>query len=169
MHPVAETRQTLICYDKTTNQNPNDFHNASSNNRRPVTPPPSNTCYPLAPNICVEAGRIQFVRRETDGAQVSQQPPPLTPVDERRNTNTNGSRLSHNSTTAAQPVQAQQCRVTVTRGLQTEWLEDDDEANLREIQVGGSGGCFRRILQELLFIFLFLSIKNLTLLNSTLC
>lgn len=133
VHPVVETRQTLICYEKPpNNQSANDHPSHTSNNRRPVTPPPQNTCYPLAPNICVEAGRIQFVRRETDGAQVHQLPPPCA-IESGRNTNSN-SRLSNSGSME----RSQQCRVTVTRGLQTEWLEDEEEADLREIQVGGA-------------------------------
>ncbi|XP_060528488.1 uncharacterized protein LOC132703328 isoform X2 [Cylas formicarius] len=72
----------------------------------PSTPPPPPRCLPLAPNICVEAGRIQFVRSETGGvtqhnhAGVSPPPPPT--ID----------------------GIASSGRVTVTRGLQT---EGDDE------------------------------------------
>lgn len=131
VHPVVDARQTVICYEKSTSPNTNDYHTQATNNRRPGTPPPQNTCYPLAPNICVEAGRIQFVRREPDGAQIHPQPPPST-VDGDRNTNSTG-RLSNSGTIP----QTQQSRVTVTRGLQTDWIEDEEEADLREMQVGG--------------------------------
>lgn len=136
VHPVVDSRQTLICYEKPNNPNANDHLCQTSNNRRPITPPPQNTCYPLAPNICVEAGRIQFVRRESDGTQVHQQPPPST-IDctGGRNTNSN-CRLSNSGTLERQ--HSQQSRVTITRGLQTEWMEDEEDTDLREMQVGGA-------------------------------
>ncbi|KAJ8948186.1 hypothetical protein NQ318_010459 [Aromia moschata] len=97
VHPVLDS-QALLCYEK------------PPLGERPSTPPPPQSCYPLAPNICVEAGRIQFIRQDTDGA--AQQPSPAPPPDPLAGTG----------------------RVTVTRGLQTEFEEDVD---FREIQVGG--------------------------------
>ncbi|XP_074031614.1 uncharacterized protein isoform X3 [Leptinotarsa decemlineata] len=102
VHPVLDTRQTIICYEKP----PPPIGD------RPPTPPPShNSCYPLAPNICVEAGRIQFIRQESEGAPV---PPPPDPAV---------------AATAAQHQRGG--RITVTRGLQT---EDEDEMGFREVQ-----------------------------------
>ncbi|KAG5866143.1 hypothetical protein JTB14_038114 [Gonioctena quinquepunctata] len=103
VHPVHDTRQTIICYDKPPPPSNHVDH-------RPPTPPPQNSCYPLAPNICVEAGRIQFIRQESEGAPV---PPPPDPAP-------GGG------------------RVTVSRGLQTEAEEEEDVLGFREVQVGGA-------------------------------
>lgn len=73
--------------------------------------PSPTQCYPLAPNICVEAGRIQFIRQEADGVQElpdSLPTPPATP------------RVVG--------------RVTVTRGLQT----DEGKEDFDQIKVGGA-------------------------------
>ncbi|CAG9862014.1 unnamed protein product [Phyllotreta striolata] len=83
VHPVLDVRQTVTCYDK------------PAAPPAPPTPPPAGSCYPLAPNICVEAGRIQFIRQEAEGAPVP--PPPPDPA----------------------------ARVTVARGAQTDWIEGD--------------------------------------------
>nr|CAI5860361.1 unnamed protein product [Callosobruchus analis] len=69
---------------------------------------------PPPPNICVEAGRIQFVRRDEDGTAV---------------------------TAEAAAVNSQAVpRVTVTRGLQTDDLSNGtdvyEEDGVEEVQVG---------------------------------
>ncbi|KAJ8917800.1 hypothetical protein NQ315_010706, partial [Exocentrus adspersus] len=93
VHPVLDS-QALLCYEKPPLSD------------RPSTPPPPQNCYPLAPNICVEAGRIQFIRQQTEGTA----PPPPLPEP---------------------PLVTGSGRVTVTRGLQTE-IEPEDE--FREVQ-----------------------------------
>jgi hypothetical protein len=85
---------------------PNDLVNGSPPpypKRASLDSNPSPTqCYPLAPNICVEAGRIQFIRQETEGVQ---QLPDSLPTP---------------------PATPRSCgRVTVTRGQQTE-LGDEE-------------------------------------------
>lgn len=145
-----DARQTtLICYDKPT----------------PIDPPPNNSCYPLAPNICVEAGRIQFVRRDSDGGGAVQShqntqaridPPPSQAQNGTVSQNTqarvdnagfehsqnkiNGSTHASRQSTIDRNLIQQHGRVTVTRGLQTEWEEDEEEADLREVQVGAAPG-----------------------------
>uniref|UniRef100_A0AAR5Q014 BMERB domain-containing protein n=1 Tax=Dendroctonus ponderosae TaxID=77166 RepID=A0AAR5Q014_DENPD len=49
VHPVLDARH-LVGYEKDGD----------------TPPPPPPRCLPLAPNICVEAGRIQFVRQEAE-------------------------------------------------------------------------------------------------------
>lgn len=100
VHPVLDS-QALLCYEKPPLAD------------RSSTPPPPQSCYPLAPNICVEAGRIQFIRQETEGAAPPQPPP-------------------------SDALVGAGGRVTVTRGLQTDVGED--EADFREVQVGGDTG-----------------------------
>ncbi|XP_072380068.1 uncharacterized protein [Diabrotica undecimpunctata] len=107
VHPVLDSRQTIICYDKPPPITVSD---------RPPSPPPANACYPLAPNICVEAGRIQFIRQEAEGAPV---PPPPDPAT---------------SASATAPPSAGAARITVTRGLQTELQENDEVESFREMQ-----------------------------------
>ncbi|XP_076253350.1 uncharacterized protein LOC143191823 isoform X4 [Rhynchophorus ferrugineus] len=75
VHPVLDARH-LVGYEKT--------------ERADTPPPPPQRCLPLAPNICVEAGRIQFVKQDEEPV-----PPPVNGI-------------------------ANAGRVTVTRGLQTE-------------------------------------------------
>ncbi|CAG9830434.1 unnamed protein product [Diabrotica balteata] len=108
VHPVLDSRQTIICYDKPPPITVSD---------RPPSPPPANACYPLAPNICVEAGRIQFIRQEAEGAPV---PPPPDPAT---------------SASATAPPSAGAARITVTRGLQTELQENDEVESFREVQI----------------------------------
>lgn len=76
VHPVLDARH-LVGYEKTERADT-------------PPPPPPQRCLPLAPNICVEAGRIQFVKHEDEST--------APPANGTVNTG----------------------RVTVTRGLQTE-------------------------------------------------
>lgn len=97
VHPVCEDKAHFLSYEKHIMElGPNDLVNGSPPpypKRASLDSNPSPTqCYPLAPNICVEAGRIQFIRQEGEGAPESIPTPPATPKG----------------------------RVTVTRGLQTE-------------------------------------------------
>ncbi|XP_063922150.1 uncharacterized protein LOC135136678 isoform X3 [Zophobas morio] len=104
VHPVCEDKAHFLGYDKHVvmpELSPNDLANGSPPpypKRASLDSNPSPTqCYPLAPNICVEAGRIQFIRQETEGVQ---QPPDSLPTP---------------------PTTPRACgRVTVTRGQQTE-------------------------------------------------
>ncbi|GLV32494.1 hypothetical protein CBL_00796 [Carabus blaptoides fortunei] len=62
VHPVCEEKAHVIAYDKRASLDSN---------------PPA---YPLAPNICVEAGRIEFIKMPPDGNEIETIPtPPLTP------------------------------------------------------------------------------------------
>ncbi|XP_066246807.1 uncharacterized protein [Euwallacea similis] len=83
VHPVLDARH-LVGYEKTERADT-------------PPPPPPQRCLPLAPNICVEAGRIQFVKHEEENS--------ITPLPA-----VNG--------------MANSGRITVTRGLQTD--EDED-------------------------------------------
>ncbi|XP_030757227.1 uncharacterized protein LOC115883081 [Sitophilus oryzae] len=76
VHPVLDARH-LVGYEKTERADT-------------PPPPPPQRCLPLAPNICVEAGQIQFVKHEDEST--------APPANGTVNTG----------------------RVTVTRGLQTE-------------------------------------------------
>jgi hypothetical protein len=104
VHPVCEDKAHFLGYDKhgvMPELSPNDLVNGSPPpypKRASLDSNPSPTqCYPLAPNICVEAGRIQFIRQETEGVQ---QLPDSLPTP---------------------PATPRSCgRVTVTRGQQTE-------------------------------------------------
>ncbi|XP_068899256.1 uncharacterized protein [Tenebrio molitor] len=104
VHPVCEDKAHFLGYDKhgvMPELSPNDIVNGSPPpypKRASLDSNPSPTqCYPLAPNICVEAGRIQFIRQETEGVQ---QLPDSLPTP---------------------PATPRSCgRVTVTRGQQTE-------------------------------------------------
>lgn len=76
--------------------------------------PSPTLCYPLAPNICVEAGRIQFIKQEEEGVQMLPDglpTPPTTPIA--------------------------RGRVTVTRGQQTDAGFDLFDDN----KVGGASFC----------------------------
>ncbi|XP_057653435.1 uncharacterized protein LOC130892214 isoform X3 [Diorhabda carinulata] len=108
VHPVLDSRQTIICYEKS----------PVAISDRPPSPQPQNSCYPLAPNICVEAGRIQFIRQEVEDAPVPVPPPP-----------------DHVTTAAPATQQSPNtgARITVTRGLQTDEQEGDSQT-FREIQ-----------------------------------
>ncbi|XP_049824020.1 uncharacterized protein LOC109604720 isoform X3 [Aethina tumida] len=97
VHPVLDS-QVLVCYEKQGVQ------------ERETTPPAPQNCYPLVPNICVEAGRIQFINQEQqDGG---------------------------NGALALNDVSPTGGRVTVTRGQQTDEDEDQKaaEAENKEIQ-----------------------------------
>ncbi|CAH0555703.1 unnamed protein product [Brassicogethes aeneus] len=97
VHPVLDS-QVLVCYEKQSLE-------------RETTPPAGQNCYPLVPNICVEAGRIQFINQEAESYDAS--PPPM---------------LNEVSPTSG--------RVTITRGLQTdeEELDRSLEIENKEIQ-----------------------------------
>ena len=117
VHPVCEDKAHFLGYDKHVvmpELSPNDLANGSPPpypKRASLDSNPSPTqCYPLAPNICVEAGRSQFIRQETEGVQ---QPPDSLPTP---------------------PTTPRACgRVTVTRGQQT---EEGDES-FDDAKVGG--------------------------------
>lgn len=95
VHPVCEEKAHVIAYDKRASLDSN---------------PPA---YPLAPNICVEAGRIEFIKMPPDGNETETIPtPPLTP------------KLG--------------AKVTVTRAQQT---SDDEKFDVAK--VGGSTICSR--------------------------
>ncbi|XP_050304279.1 uncharacterized protein LOC126741872 isoform X2 [Anthonomus grandis grandis] len=94
VHPVLDARH-LVGYEKNERAD------------TPPPPPPPQRCLPLTPNICVEAGRIQFVK---------------TPEEE----TSSSSSSSSNSNTGPAAINgiANTGRVTITRGLQTEERED---------------------------------------------
>lgn len=118
VHPVCEEKAQILAYDKRSN-----IDKVVVQPRRPTlelngSPPPypkraslesnpSPTSYPLTPNICVEAGRIEFIKPSVDGENDSVRTPPSTP------------KISG--------------RITVTRGLQT----SDDEEKFDDVKVGG--------------------------------
>ncbi|RZC34827.1 hypothetical protein BDFB_001091, partial [Asbolus verrucosus] len=117
VHPVCEDKAHLLGYDKHVMMpelSPNDLVNGSPPpypKRASLDSNPSPTqCYPLAPNICVEAGRIQFIRQDTEGVQ---QLPDSLPTP---------------------PATPRVCgRVTVTRGQQTDLgVESFDEKSLED-------------------------------------
>ncbi|KAL1490157.1 hypothetical protein ABEB36_012896 [Hypothenemus hampei] len=91
VHPVLDARH-LVGYEKIDRSD------------TPSPPLPQQKCLPLAPNICVEAGRIQFMRQEDECSNL----PPLPTI--------NGI--------------ASCGRVTVTRGLQT---DVDDFLNVQSV------------------------------------
>lgn len=115
VHPVCEDKAHFLMMPEL---DPSDLVNGSPPpypKRASLDSNPSPTqCYPLAPNICVEAGRIQFIRQDSDGVQQlpdSLPTPPTTP------------RVVG--------------RVTVTRGLQT----DEGKEDFDHIKVGGAKMC----------------------------
>ncbi|GJQ71335.1 hypothetical protein Trydic_g11069 [Trypoxylus dichotomus] len=92
VHPVCEDKAQLLAYDKHPNVDPNHHQKRPSIDLNASPPPypkrasldsnPSPTSYPLTPNIIVEAGRIEFVKPNADGAApfVESTPtPPTTP------------------------------------------------------------------------------------------
>lgn len=114
VHPVCDDKAQLIAYDKRASiagggdrpKRPSLDLNASPPpypKRASLDSNPSPTAaYPLAPNICVEAGRIEFIKQSPDGA------PPATPPSTPR-------------------IGA---RITVTRGLQTDDVEKCDDVKV---------------------------------------
>ncbi|CAH1986570.1 unnamed protein product [Acanthoscelides obtectus] len=105
VHPAFD-HHALLCYD---DKPPSET----------TAVPPVAVSMPPPPNICVEAGRIQFVRREEEGATVAE--------------------------AAAGSLQAVP-RVTVTRGLQTDDFQmfgdavnggEEEEEEVGQVQVGG--------------------------------
>lgn len=116
MHPVCEDKAQILAYDKRPNidkvqKRPTLDLNASPPpypKRASLESNPSPTSYPLTPNICVEAGRIEFIKPTGDGVLEGVPTPPSTPK----------------FTTS---------RITVTRGLQT----SDDEEKFDDVKVGG--------------------------------
>ncbi|XP_044264437.1 uncharacterized protein LOC123011170 isoform X2 [Tribolium madens] len=102
VHPVCEDKAHFLAYDTKTTIMELGSHDGSPPpypKRASLESNPSPTqCYPLAPNICVEAGRIQFIKQDGEGAVEGLPTPPATPRG----------------------------RVTVTRGLQTEEGELQD-------------------------------------------
>nr|CAH7759652.1 unnamed protein product [Callosobruchus chinensis] len=100
VHPAFD-HHALLCYD--------DKLTVEA-----AVSPPVPVSMPPPPNICVEAGRIQFVRRDEDGAAVTAEAAAVN--------------------TQAVP------RVTVTRGLQTDDLGNGtdvyEEDGVEEVQVG---------------------------------
>lgn len=71
---------------------------------------PSPT-YPITPNICVEGGRIEFIKLSPDGVQGPPEGVPTPP-----------------------PTPRIGGRITVTRGQQT----SDDEEKFDDLKVGGA-------------------------------
>jgi hypothetical protein len=118
VHPVCEDKAHFLGYDKhgvMPELSPNDLVNGSPPpypKRASLDSNPSPTqCYPLAPNICVEAGRIQFIRQETEGVQ---QLPDSLPTP---------------------PATPRSCgRVTVTRGQQTELGDEEFDEEKKSLE-----------------------------------
>ncbi|XP_064211325.1 uncharacterized protein LOC661743 isoform X3 [Tribolium castaneum] len=107
VHPVCEDKAHFLAYDKSIMElASNDGSPPPYPKRASLDSNPSPTqCYPLAPNICVEAGRIQFIKQEVEDAVDGLPTPPATPRG----------------------------RVTVTRGLQTDDEElHDSKKSLEE-------------------------------------
>ncbi|KAK4876144.1 hypothetical protein RN001_012566, partial [Aquatica leii] len=112
VHPVCDEKAQLLAYEKHTSlethhpKRPSIDLNASPPpypKRASLDSNPSPTSYPITPNICVEAGRIEFIKQTVDGALENV----VTPkIDE---------------------------RITVTRGLQTDDEEkfDDTKESLK--------------------------------------
>lgn len=103
VHPLYDEKVHPLCGDVDASPPPYPKRASLDSNPSPTqcwgyddSPPPQ--CYPLAPNICVEAGRIQFIRKSAESVQDT---PPASPVAPR----TEG-------------------RITVTRGLQTDDKEE---------------------------------------------
>lgn len=119
VHPVCEEKAQILAYDKRSSIERNQKHHRPSLDINASPPPypkraslesnPSPTSYPLAPNICVEAGRIEFIKPAADGASDTTPTPPTTP------------RIGGG-------------RITVTKALQT----SDDEEKLDSVKVGGA-------------------------------
>ncbi|KAF5292629.1 hypothetical protein FQA39_LY13962 [Lamprigera yunnana] len=110
VHPVCDEKAQLLAYEKHASlethhpKRPSIDLNASPPpypKRASLDSNPSPTSYPITPNICVEAGRIEFIKQTVDGALDSMA----------------GTKINE--------------RITVTRGLQTdddEKLDDTKES-----------------------------------------
>ncbi|KAF5281466.1 hypothetical protein FQR65_LT14674 [Abscondita terminalis] len=106
VHPVCDEKAQLLAYEKHTTletvlpKRPNIDLNDSPPpypKRASLDSNPSPTAYPITPNICVEAGRIEFIKQAVEGA------------------------LESASTSKINE------RITVTRGLQTDEDEKFDD------------------------------------------
>lgn len=124
VHPLCEEKAQLLAYDKRTSLDTNQKRPSIDLN---ASPPPypkrasleanltSPSGFAITPNICVEGGRIEFIKQSPDGSTngvVGIVTPPATP------------RIGG--------------RITVTRGQQT----SDDEEKFDELKVGGKSGAF---------------------------
>lgn len=79
VHPVLDSQALLVGYEKPSPPPPS----AEDSITPPPPPPPlvqqqQQQCYPLTPNICVEAGRIQFIKAEPTVEGVQQTPGRVT-------------------------------------------------------------------------------------------
>ncbi|KAK9879892.1 hypothetical protein WA026_008395 [Henosepilachna vigintioctopunctata] len=118
VHPVQEEKIHPMCGDVDSSPPPYPKRASLDSNTSPTQcwgafdcDPKSPQCYPLAPNICVEAGRIQFIRHDS-------------------------SDTTQESSVSTSPVapRATEARITVTRGQQT---EGDDCLQFEQEKVGG--------------------------------
>ncbi|XP_031352012.1 uncharacterized protein LOC116177237 isoform X3 [Photinus pyralis] len=113
VHPLCDEKAQLLAYEKPSSLETN--HNNRPSIDLNASPPPypkrasldsnpSPTSYPITPNICVEAGRIEFIKQTVDGALESVA---TTKIDE---------------------------RITITRGLQTDEDEKLDDTKRESAQ-----------------------------------
>ncbi|XP_044754123.1 uncharacterized protein LOC123313336 isoform X4 [Coccinella septempunctata] len=105
VHPLLDEKAHPLCGDIESSPPPYPKRASLDSNTSPTQcwgafdcDPKSPQCYPLTPNICVEAGRIQFIRHDSSDTTTQDSTPPASPVLPRT-------------------VEA---RITVTRGLQTD-------------------------------------------------
>lgn len=118
IHPVCEDRTQLLAYEN----KPTSAAILATSPSLPLDPPsypapPPLPTYPLTPNICVEGGRIEFIKTPPDVATDRKFPPTPTPTPS-----------PSSSTLSSQQAQ------TVTRAQQT--VDEDEKTDVAK--VGGS-------------------------------
>lgn len=127
VHPACEDRAHVLhaydAYDVSV-----EHHNQHNNH---ITTSYQQPSYPLAPNICVEAGRIEFIKVPPDGGTVLvDTPPPPSPSPPSLTQQNNVQTVLPSATPAPKYNNA---KVTVTRAQQT-----SDEEKFDVAKVGGN-------------------------------
>lgn len=120
IHPVCEDRTQILAYEN----KPASAAILAASSSLPLDPPiypapPPLPTYPLTPNICVEGGRIEFIKTPPDVAADRKFPP---------TTSSSSSMSSSLQTPTSQQAQ------TVTRAQQT--VDEDEKTDVAK--VGGS-------------------------------
>ena len=118
IHPVCEEKAQLLAYE---NNKPAPAAILTPSPALPLEPPsypapPPLPTYPLTPNICVEGGRIEFIKTPTDDPADRKFPPPT-------------------------PTPAPQQTQTVTRAQQT--VDEEEKTDIAK--VGGTGMKFSNV------------------------